>query len=153
MDGAATSAYGQSAQPEAQTAQDAAPEASANVPSDFQDFIDLVESAANWEQVKDAMKSFYRSETFKGMADSRQNKGRANTAQISMERRDEGLLTGLPDQASDITFFRVWIEAQFDKDAITGTFQLLQREAQWASANEATRKSIGEAVAARLESV
>lgn len=152
-DGPETSGSGQSAQPEGPTEPEAVPEDTAEFPADFQGFIDLVESATTWDQTKSAMRDFYNTETFKGMDATRQNKVRANTAIICMERRDEGLLKGLPDQIEDLSFFRLWLEAQFEVDVISGTRDLLYKSNQWAQASDVMKGAINKAVAARIEAV
>lgn len=120
-------------------------------PPDFRAFIDNVESAETWEAVKIAMRDFYQSQTFKDMDHAAQNRVRANTAAVCMERKASGVLRGLPDQIDDLSYFRLWLEDQEDADAIKGTFATLQRSTQWKSAPEAMLNALRSAVNVRLE--
>lgn len=141
QDGAETSDSGPSA------------EADESFPSEFAAFIDEVESAKTWDDVKASIRTFYQTQTFKEMSPERQNKVRANTAMVCTERREEGLLNGLPDQADDLSFFRLWLEAQYDRDAIEGTYFTLKTGGQWKAANDAMKGAIDNAVKAKLEAL
>lgn len=149
-DGPETSGSGQSAQPEAQTEPEAAPEDTDSFPPDFRQLIDAVESAEDWGFVKSSMRGFYSSPTFKAMTPHAQNRVRANSWEVCAERRDRGLLAGLPDQAADLSAFRLWLEAQEDEEVIRGTRSVLGRSEQWKASSDDMRSAIDNATEARI---
>lgn len=116
-----------------------------DMPADFAAYIDTVEAAQTWDQVKTAMREFMQSETWRGFSPSQQNKVRANTAEECFAH-----VQGLPDHADDVTMFRIWIEAADDLDAIVGTKRILEQSDQWKAVSDATRAAINQAVDVRL---
>lgn len=126
-------------------------EADESLSDDLAEFIDRVEGAPLWADVKKAMKDFFPTETFRNMATDRQNKIRASTWEACVERKAKGEMKDLPDHGQDVTAFRLWLEWIGDPDAINGTLYAIQRGDQWKAAPEPTKKALSDAVRARLE--
>lgn len=99
-------------------------EGAGDLPPEFQAYIDAVEAATTWVAVKAAMAAFWATDTFKAMSPAQQNKIRANTWDAVTEKA----IGGLPDQAVDVSAFRLWIEWVEDADAIKGTLRVLEQE-------------------------
>lgn len=121
-----------------------------SLPPEFEKFIDAVEAASTWQAVKAAMSEFWGTDLFKTMARDVQNRTRANVWATCLESSQAGKLK-LPDHADDVTAFRLWIEAQDDKDAIDGTLKVLERSDSWGAASESLHSAIYKAVKERLE--
>lgn len=120
------------------------------LPPEFEKFIDAVEAATEWPQVKKAMSEFWATDLFKGMALEVQNRTRANVWATCKENAEAGKIK-MPDHADDVTAFRLWIETVTDKDAIKGTLDVLQRSASWVAGSENLHAAIAKAVRDRLE--
>lgn len=126
---------------------------SAEAASEFDEFVEAVESAPLWADVKKAMKQFFPTDAFRNLTPDRQNKIRASTWEACVERKGKGEMKDLPDHGQDVTAFRLWLEWIGDPDAINGTLYALQRGDQWKAAPEPTKKSLIDAVRARLEAL
>ncbi len=98
-----------------------------DLPAEFKAYVEQVETAKSWQEVKKAMAVFYKTPLFTAMRPAQQNKIRATTWDIMAENK----LSDLPDQAMDISAFRLWIEWCDDKDAITGTMDVWKRDAAY----------------------
>lgn len=117
------------------------------LPKEFSDYITAVEAAGTWAEVKVAMATFYKTPLFVGMAAEQKNKIRADTWDALSEKG----LKDLPDHASDVSAFRLWIEHQEDADAIRGTLRILEGEPSFETKEEPFKKAIREAVSDRLD--
>lgn len=115
-------------------------------PPEFKTYIETVESAADWVTVKKAMADFYTTALFKSWTLAAQNKVRASTWEIIQENK----IPGVPDQAQDVSAFRLWIEVQEDPEAIKGTFAVLQREPAYANKDDAFKQAMATNVQNRL---
>ena len=115
-------------------------------PPEFTAYIDAVENASTFDEVKKAMATFYTSQVFKAMTPEQQNKIRANTWDTMLERKLK-----VPDHATDVSAFRLWIEAQEDVDAITGTLGVLEEAPGFASKEDAFKDGIRRAADRRRE--
>lgn len=135
------------AEPEAE-AEDEAPE---DLPADFQTFVDAIETVPTFVEIKQAMAAFFQTPTFKGMPLDQQNHVRYQTWMTLVDRKTEGTFTDLPDQATDVSAFRLWVEAQDDPDAINGTLAVLEQQPAFASKDEAFKGGIRKAAADRIE--
>jgi len=118
-------------------------------PPEFTTFIDSAEEAKTWAEIKLAMAAFYNTGYFKGLPAEQQNQIRANTWETATDHK----VQGLPDQASDASAFRLWIETQDDPDAINGTLGVLEREPVFAAKDATFKDAIRRAAAARIEAV
>lgn len=143
----------QAVEPEVAQAEPAAAGAPAadeqQFPEEFTTFIDAVEAAKTWTEVKSAMAAFYNTDYFKGLPSAQQNIIRGNTWETATEAKVEGL----PDQALDASAFRLWIETQKDPEAITGTLQVLERQPAFEAKDPGFKDAIRRAVASRIETV
>lgn len=117
-----------------------------NLPPEFSAYIAQIEAAKTWVEVKTAMQAFYNTATFKGMTPEQQNKIRGTTWETCVENN----VGGLPDQAQDVSAFRLWIEAQDDPDAIDGTLQVLEQEQAFAAKADDFKNLIRAAAKARI---
>lgn len=121
------------------------------LPPEMQTYVDAIENVTTFVDAKWAMQAFFVTPTFKEMAVPQQNRVRRDTAESLMERR--GLITDLPDHADDISMFRLWIEAQDDPEAISGTWSVLIRSSSFSTAPKATQEVLLAAKDARIASI
>lgn len=133
----------------------AAPEAEAaageDEPLDPNDPIDRfimeMEEAKTWAGVLESMKWFFPSEEFKALSPEEQHAMRRTTWECA-----EGV-DGLPDHAQDPQAFRLWIEAQDDADAITGTLAVLEHAEAFTILQPGSQDGIRRAAAGRVEAL
>lgn len=123
-------------------------EADDDFPSEFKSYIGQVEEAASWVDVKKAMATFYQTELFKGMSPEQQNQIRANTWDAVIGAGD---MQDKPDQAFDVSAFRLWIEWVEDPEAIQGTLAVLEGQPAFSEKEPSFKDAIRKAVASRLE--
>lgn len=134
--------------------QEAEPEAEGEaLPADFQTFVDAIEAAETFAQVKLAIQAFWATPTFKTMPLDQQNHVRYQTWMTLVDRKTEGTFTDLPDQATDVSAFRLWVEAQDDAEAIQGTLAVLEQQPGFASKDDVFKDGIRKAAADRIEAV
>lgn len=119
------------------------------LPPEMQTYVDAIETVTTFVDAKRAMQAFFVTPTFKEMATAQQNRVRRDTAESLLERRS--LITDLPDHADDISMFRLWIEAQDDPEAISGTWNALVRRPTFTTAPKATQDVLFAAKDARIE--
>lgn len=115
-------------------------------PPEFQEYIDAIESAPTFADVKRAMQKFYNTDLFKSFAPDQQNKVRADTWGSLLERK-----IPLPDHASDVSAFRLWIEHEEDADAIQGTLRALELDEGFKAKEPSFKQAIRQAVANRID--
>lgn len=120
------------------------------LPADFQTFVAAIEVAANFPEVKQALAAFFKTPTFQQMPTDQQNRIRYNTWMTLEDRKREGTFTDLPDQATDVSAFRLWVEAQDDAEAIQGTLAVLERQPAFAGKDDAFKDGIRKAAADRV---
>lgn len=124
-------------------------------PPEFIAYINAVEGAPTWADTRKAMQTFYSTDLFKGMAPAQQNHVRANT----WDAVQDSAMADKPDQAVDVSAFRLWIEwignndgmpAKDAAEAIEGTLSVLHDSASYKGAGEATQKAIDSAAEMRI---
>lgn len=124
--------------------------AQSNLPAEMQTYIDAVESAKTFVEVKQAMITFFQTELFRDMDVHQQNHVRYQTWATLEDRKAEGDFNDLPDQATDVSAFRLWVEAQDDPEAITGTLAVLEKQPGFTSKDETMKAGIRKAAADRI---
>lgn len=115
-------------------------------PPEFSTYIQEVEDAKSWVEVKKAMQVFYNTPIFKEMTGEQQNKVRANTWDSCVDAK----IADLPDQAADASAFRLWTESCIDPDAILGTLRALEAFPAYAAKDPAFRDVIRGAAEKRI---
>lgn len=115
-------------------------------PPEFSTYIQEVEDAKSWVEVKKAMQVFYNTPIFKEMTGEHQNKVRANTWDSCVDAK----IADLPDQAADASAFRLWTESCTDPDAILGTLRALEAFPAYAAKDPAFRDVIRGAAEKRI---
>jgi hypothetical protein len=90
------------------------------------------------------MQKFYNTDLFKSFIPDQQNKVRADTWGSLLERK-----IPLPDHASDVSAFRLWIEHEEDADAIQGTLRALELDEGFKAKEPSFKQAIRQAVANR----
>lgn len=128
--------------------QAAAAEEGDALPPDFAKYGDAIETVATWDETKIAMREFFSTQCFKDLTIGQQNKIRSDTWDAMIERKIK-----VPDHASDISAFRLWIEWVTDPAAIEGTAALLERDPEFQKKDEAAKTQIRTAAAARLQAL
>lgn len=123
------------------------------LPPEMQTFVEAVESVATFVEVKHAMATFFKTDTFKAMPLEQQNFVRCQTWETLVDRKTAGDFTDLPDHAIDVSAFRLWLEAQDDSDAISGTLSVLERQPGFAQKDDAFKAGIRAAVSGRIQTV
>lgn len=123
------------------------------LPPEMQTFVEAVESVATFVEVKHAMATFFKTDTFKAMPLEQQNFVRCQTWETLTDREAAGDFTDLPDHAIDVSAFRLWLEAQDDSDAISGTLSVLERQPGFAQKDDAFKAGIRAAVNNRIGTV
>jgi hypothetical protein len=124
-------------------------EPEADLPAEFAAYIKQVEEAPSWIDVKRAMATFYQTDLFKGWGLAQQNQVRANTWDAVVERK----LHDAPDQALDVSAFRLWVEWIDDADAIQGTLGVLEDHPTFVSKDDAFKNSIRGAADTRMKAL
>lgn len=118
-------------------------------PPELDTFIGAVENAQTFADIKIGMVNFFSTEFFQRCSADEQNHFRRNTWETVRELKAKGLLPDLPDHATDITAFRLWIEWCDDRDAILGTQVVLENTPAFQEKAEATKNGIRAAVDVR----
>ena len=119
-------------------------------PPEMKTFIDSVESATTFGQVKGALQTFFATKVFRDMPLAQQNRMRGDTWDAIAEKKEEGQMLDLPDHAQDVSAFRLWIEAQPDHEAIAGTFNVLKTTPNYAGKDDTFKANFQKAVDARI---
>jgi hypothetical protein len=119
-------------------------------PPEMKAFIDSVESATTFGQVKGALQTFFATKVFRDMPLAQQNRMRGDTWDAIAEKKEEGQMLDLPDHAQDVSAFRLWIEAQPDHEAIAGTFNVLKTTPNYAGKDDTFKANFQKAVDARI---
>jgi hypothetical protein len=114
-------------------------------------FIDSVEGASTFGQVKGALQVFFSTKTFRDLPLAQQNRMRGDTWDAVMEKKEAGQMLDLPDHAQDVSAFRLWIEAQPDHEAITGTFDVLKRSPTYEAKDGIFKENFEKAVQNRIQ--
>lgn len=138
------------AEVDAETQDDEDDETQAELPPEMETCIDALEAATTFEAVKAALRVFLATPLFRGLPNDQANHFRRNAWATIMDGRKAGNMLDLPDHAQDVSAFRLWLEAEEDPDAIKGTFDVLQRNAEYAEKNPVMKEGIEAAVMARL---
>lgn len=137
-------------EPEEEAAQEAPAATEEEGDPEFNAYIKAIEAgAADWVEVKAAMKTFYSSDYFKGLTLEQQNQIRGDTWGACVERS----LPGLPDQAADMSAFRLWIEwidGDEAADAIRGTLRALEQDPEFAAKDDTLKATVRKAAAERM---
>jgi len=120
-----------------------------DLPPEFQTYIEAVDGAKEWTEVKKAMATFFNTPTFKGFTSAEQNKVRQTTWESAKENR----VTGLPDPAADVSAFRLWIEACEEPDTIKFNLGVLERQPDFEAKDPGIKDNIRRGVAARIEAL
>lgn len=115
-------------------------------PPEFAQYIGQVEEAKSFADVKRAMADFYKSDVFKALSVVQQNKVRENTWATCVEKN----LSDLPDHATDVSAFRLWIEYVEEPDAIQGTLSVLETQPAFETKDDTFKNAIRKAVADRI---
>jgi hypothetical protein len=124
-------------------------EDNSDLPAEFRKYIGAVEEAKSFSEVKEAMAEFYKTPLFAGMTTAQQNKIRAQT----WGTVEDNALPDKPDHATDVSAFRLWIEACEDPEAINGTLAVLERQPAFEKKDPSFKDAIRRAVASRIETL
>lgn len=138
-------------EPEAQAEGEVEEEDAEVLPPEFGIFADAMEAAELFVDVKAALQAFFATGTFKSLSLAEQNHVRFNTWQEIADKKEAGQMADLPDHATDVSTFRLWIEWCTDPEAITGTLAVLEQQPAFASKEDTFKDGIRGAAAARVQ--
>lgn len=110
-------------------------------------YIEEVEAAKSWQEIKAAMQWFLRSETFSKLAPDEQAAFRAKTWEFA------SALSDVEDHAASPTAFRLWIEFIEDADAIEGTLRILEKAPAFDGMQPSQKDGIRKAATVRMEAL
>lgn len=119
------------------------------LPPELGAYVGTIEKAGTWVDVKKAMQAFYTTEYFKALSPEQQNQIRGNTWDVVQE----GKYPDKPDQAADVSAFRLWIEWIEDPEAIQGTLRVLEGEPAFAQKPDEFKNQIRNATDIRLRAL
>lgn len=119
------------------------------LPPELGAYVGTIEKAGTWVDVKKAMQAFYTTEYFKALSPEQQNQIRGNTWDVVQE----GKYPDKPDQAADVSAFRLWIEWIEDPEAIQGTLRVLEGEPAFAQKPDDFKNAIRNATEVRLRAL
>lgn len=120
--------------------------ADAALPPDFEAYVDAVESAKAWSEVKSALQVFQKTEVWREMTEEVANRTRANTWNVLTERT----VDWLPRPEEDVSAFRMWIETTTDASALENVQTALTASDAFKHASEGIQGAILKAAAARI---
>lgn len=124
-------------------------EAGDGLPPELGAYVNTIENAGTWVDVKKAMQAFYITDYFKGLSPEQQNQIRGSTWDVV----NEATYSDKPDHAADVSAFRLWIEWIEDPDAIQGTLRVLEGEPAFAQKQDEFKGAIRNAVEVRLRAL
>lgn len=129
--------------------EEGADQEASGLPPEFAAYIKAVEAAPSWVEVKKSMQSFYTTDYFKKLKPEQQNQIRGNTWDVV----NEATYADKPDQAADVSAFRLWIEWIEDADAIMGTLRVLESEPAFEQKPDDFKAAIRNAVEIRCRAL
>jgi hypothetical protein len=117
------------------------------LPPELAAYVSQIDTCKSWADAKTVMQQFYATDFFKGLKDFTKNEIRAQTWTTLKE---VGVKT--PDPITDVSAFRLFIEAVDDIEAISGAFSFLKKDqdAKFSEKAPATQAAIADAVADRI---
>ncbi len=129
----------------------AAPEVEAEVvqsdlPQELDTFIDALEKVESWTETKTALQAFLTSDFFKGLPLDQANRMRRNAWETLLERG----VDWVPNHMTDVSAFRLWLEAQDDPNVLRDAWDRLQADDAFQSRPDGLRANIAGAVAGAL---
>lgn len=110
-------------------------------------YIEEVEAAERWVQIKQSMSWFFKTDDWNEMDGAEQAAVRAKTWEFA------AALPDTDDHAASPTAFRLWIEFCKDPDAITGTLAVLEKAKTFANLGIDQQNNIRGAAAKRVSAL